>query len=222
MQLVIDLGHWLLEWATSPWGGFALFVLTFWESSFFPLPPDGLMIALMIGNLPFTFGFAAIATAGSLAGAVLGYWIGRRGGRPILNRFFAEERVLFVERQFQRRDVWAVLIGAFTPLPYKIFAIGAGAFRLNFRRFMLASMIGRAGRFFLVGLLITLFGTQIEAAIEQYFDLLAVAFFVALILGLVALRLFTRHRRPGQDQPVDPVPEQEPANVRNRNWRMDQ
>ncbi len=195
MQFISDLGHWMLDWATTPWGALALFVLAFWESCFFPLPPDGLMIALMVGNLLFTFGFAAIATAGSLLGAMLGYWIGLRGGRPILNRLVAEDRILFVERQFQRRDVWAVTIAAFTPVPYKVFAIGAGAFRLNFKHFMLASIIGRAGRFFLVGLLITAFGEQIEAAIDQYFDWLALAFVFVLVVGLIALRLFMRPRR---------------------------
>ena len=79
MQLISDLGHWVLDWADTPWGALALLVLAFWESSFFPIPPDGLMIALMVGNLPFTFGFAALATVGSLTGAMLGYWIGLRG-----------------------------------------------------------------------------------------------------------------------------------------------
>ena len=196
MQLISDLGHWVLDWADTPWGALALLVLAFWESSFFPIPPDGLMIALMVGNLPFTFGFAAIATVGSLTGAMLGYWIGLRGGRPILNRLFAEERILYVERQFQRRDVWAVSIAAFTPIPYKVFAIGAGAFRLDFKRFLLASLIGRAGRFFLVGGLITLFGDPIEAAIDGYFDVLALAFIVVLIAGIVVLRLLTRRSHP--------------------------
>jgi len=167
-------------------------VLAFWESSFFPIPPDGLLIALMVGNLPFTFGFAALATVGSLTGAMLGYWIGLRGGRPILNRLFAQDRILYVERQFQRRDVWAVSIAAFTPIPSKVFAVGAGAFRLDFKRFLLASLIGRAGRFFLVGGLITLFGDPIEAAIDEYCDVLALAFGVVLIVGIVVLRLVTR------------------------------
>lgn len=198
MPLISDLGHWMLAWADTPWGALALFVLSFWESSFFPLPPDGLMIGLMVGNMPFTFGFAAIATLGSLCGAMLGYWIGLRGGRPVLNRLFAPDRILFVERQFQRRDVWAVCIAAFTPVPYKIFAIGAGAFRLNFKRFMLASLIGRAGRFFLVGVLITAFGHQIEAVIDQYFDWVALAFVVLLIVGFIALRLFMRPSGPAR------------------------
>lgn len=196
MHLISDLGHWVLAWGDSPWGALALFVLAFWESSFFPIPPDGLLIALAAGNVPFALGFSAIATAGSLSGAMLGYWIGQRGGRPILNRLFATERIRYVEHQYQKRDIWAVTIAAFTPIPYKVFAIGAGAFQLDFRRFMLASLIGRAGRFFLVGLLITVLGQQIESAIEQYFDRLAIAFLVILLLGFVTIRLVTRPRPP--------------------------
>ena len=192
MELISDLKHWVLAWGDSPWGSLALFVLAFWESSFFPIPPDGLMIALAAGNLSFALGFSGIATAGSLLGAMLGYWIGLRGGRPVLNRFFSAKRIHYVEQQYQKRDIWAVTIAAFTPIPYKVFAIGAGAFRLNFRRFMLASLIGRGGRFFLVGILITVFGTQIETIVDDYFDVLAIAFVVMLVMGVLLIRFVTR------------------------------
>ena len=192
MELISDLKHWVLAWGDSPWGSLALFVLAFWESSFFPIPPDGLMIALAAGNLSFALGFSGIATAGSLLGAMLGYWIGLRGGRPVLNRFFSAKRIHYVEQQYQKRDIWAVTIAALTPIPYKVFAIGAGAFRLNFRRFMLASLIGRGGRFFLVGILITVFGTQIETIVDDYFDVLAIAFVVMLVMGVLVIRFVTR------------------------------
>ena len=192
MELISDLKHWVLAWGDSPWGSLALFVLAFWESSFFPIPPDGLMIALAAGNLPFALGVSGLATAGSLLGAMLGYWIGLRGGRPVLNRFFSAKRIHYVEQQYQKRDIWAVTIAAFTPIPYKVFAIGAGAFRLNFRRFMLASLIGRGGRFFLVGILITVFGTQIETIVDDYFDVLAIAFVVMLVMGVLVIRFVTR------------------------------
>jgi len=194
VDLIHDLYAWMEAWAQSPYGGLALFILAFFESSFFPLPPDALMIPLAIANVRFALGFAAITTAGSLLGAVLGYYIGLKGGRPILTRFFSEDKILFVERQYQKRDVWAVAIAGFTPIPYKIFAIGAGAFRLNFRRFMLASLVGRAGRFFLVGLLITIFGEPIQAAIDDYLDVLALGFVVLLVVGFLVIKLFVSPR----------------------------
>ncbi len=187
-------------WADSPYGGIALFVLAFCESSFFPLPPDPLMILLAVANVPFALGFAAITTAGSLLGAVLGYYIGLKGGRPILNKFFSQDKIMFVERQYQQRDVWAVAIAGFTPIPYKVFAIGAGVFRLDFRRFMLASLVGRAGRFFLVGLLITIFGEPIQAAIDEYLDVLALGFVVLLVVGFFIIRIFAKSE-PDADSP---------------------
>ena len=201
MELIHDLYAWMESWAQSPYGGLALFILAFFESSFFPLPPDALMIPLAVANVRFALGFAAITTAGSLLGAMLGYYIGLKGGRPILNRFFSEDKVLFVERQYQKRDVWAVAIAGFTPIPYKIFAIGAGAFHLNFRRFMLASLVGRAGRFFLVGLLITIFGEPIQAAIDDYLDVLALGFVVLLVVGFFVLKLLVK---PGRDADSPP------------------
>jgi len=196
VDLIHDLYAWMEAWAQSPYGGVALFVLAFFESSFFPLPPDALMIPLAVANVRFALGFAAITTAGSLLGAMLGYYIGLKGGRPLLNRFFSEDKVLFVEHQYQKRDVWAVAIAGFTPIPYKIFAIGAGAFHLNFLRVMLASLVGRAGRFFLVGLLITIFGEPIQAAIDDYLDVLALGFVVLLVVGFFAIKLLTRQRQP--------------------------
>ncbi len=187
-------------WADSPYGGIALFVLAFCESSFFPLPPDPLMILLAVANVPFALGFAAITTAGSLLGAVLGYYIGLKGGRPILNKFFSQDKIMFVERQYQQRDVWAVAIAGFTPIPYKVFAIGAGVFRLDFRRFMLASLVGRAGRFLLVGLLITIFGEPIQAAIDEYLDVLALGFVVLLVVGFFIIRIFAKSE-PDADSP---------------------
>ena len=129
---------------------------------------------------------------GSLAGAVLGYYIGLKGGRPLLNRMFDENKVRFVERHprgraiRQQRDVWAVAIAGFTPIPYKVFAIGAGVFRLDMRRFLLASAVGptfhlchrRAfrGRFFLVAGIVMIFGEAVQTAIDKYLDILTIAF----------------------------------------------
>ncbi|HJO05893.1 MAG TPA: hypothetical protein QGG37_00965, partial [Chloroflexota bacterium] len=111
---------------------------------------------------------------------------------------------MFVERQYQQRDVWAVAIAGFTPIPYKVFAIGAGVFRLDFRRFMLASLVGRAGRFFLVGLLITIFGEPIQAAIDEYLDVLALGFVVLLVVGFFIIRIFAKSEPDADSPPSTP------------------
>ena len=196
MELIHNLAEWVLAWSDTPYAGIALFVLAFIESSFFPIPPDALLIAMSAGNIGFALGFAAITTAGSLAGAVLGYYIGLKGGRPLLNRMFDERKVRFVERQYQQRDVWAVAIAGFTPIPYKVFAIGAGVFRLDMRRFLLASAVGRAGRFFLVAGIVMIFGEAVQAAIDKYLDILTIAFIGLLVVGFVAVRLLARQRHP--------------------------
>ena len=196
MELLHNLADWVLAMAETPYAGIALFAFAFAESSFFPIPPDALLIVMGAGNIPFAFWFAAITTGGSLLGAVLGYYIGLKGGRPLLDRMFDQKKIRFVERQYQRRDVWAVAIAAFTPIPYKVFAIGAGVFRLDMRRFLLASLIGRAGRFFLVAAVISIFGDAVQAAIDRYFNILAIAFMAILITGFIVVRLVTKERHP--------------------------
>ena len=196
MEIIHNLAEWVIGWGDSPFAGLALFLVSFAESSFFPIPPDALLIVLGSANISFAFGFAAITTIGSILGALLGYYIGLKGGRPLLDRMFDQRKIRFVERQYQQRDVWAVAIAGFTPIPYKVYAIGAGVFRLDLRRFMLASLAGRAGRFFLVAGLITVFGDALQTAIEQYLDILALAFVALLVAGFIVIRFITRQRDP--------------------------
>lgn len=186
----------MLAWSESPYGGLALFVLSAAESIIFPVPPDPLLIALGVGKPSFALVFAAICLAGSLVGASIGYLIGMWGGRPVVDRLFSQEKIEFVERKYQRYDVWAILIAALTPIPYKVFTVTAGMFRLHFGRFMLASLLGRGARFFAVGLLIALFGEPIKDFIDQYLDILFIVFMVLLVGGFFVIRLFTRSGKP--------------------------
>ncbi|MDE2815738.1 MAG: DedA family protein [Chloroflexota bacterium] len=192
MDLLHDLVDWVLAWSESPYGGLALFVLSAAESIIFPVPPDPLLIALGVGKPSFALVFAAICLAGSLVGASIGYLIGMWGGRPVVDRLFSQEKIEFVERKYQRYDVWAILIAALTPIPYKVFTVTAGMFRLHFGRFMLASLLGRGARFFAVGLLIALFGEPIKDFIDQYLDILFIVFMVLLVGGFFVIRLLTR------------------------------
>lgn len=178
----------MLDWAGSPYAPLALFIFAFWESSFFPIPPDPLLIAMAVANPDLALLFALIATIASVTGAMLGYWIGKRGGRPIVLRLFKEEKVRVAEGLYNKYDVWAVGAAAFTPIPFKIFTITGGVARLNFVRFIIACIAGRGGRFFAVGILVFFFGASIENAIEDYFELFTVGFLVLLVLGFFVLK----------------------------------
>lgn len=178
-----QLYDWMLSWSESSYGVLALFCLAFAESSFFPLPPDVLVIALTLGNPNQGWWYATVATIGSVLGGAFGYWIGWFGGRPLLVKCIGQDRMEFVHQYFQRYEAWAILIAGFTPIPYKIFTIGAGAFYVDFRTFMLASVVSRGGRFFLVAGAIQVLGPWVKDLIEDYFNLFSIIFIVLLLTG---------------------------------------
>ncbi len=188
MELVHDIVVWMVSWADSPYAALALFILAFWESSFFPLPPDPLLIAMAVADPARAPFYALICTVASVTGAMLGYFIGKKGGRPVVHRLFQEKRVRAAEKLYQRYDVWAVGAAAFTPIPYKVFTITAGIAELRFWPFVLVSIVGRGARFFLLGLAVYFFGPAIQNAIDQYFELLTISFLVLLVLGFVTVK----------------------------------
>ena len=186
------LYDWVLHWADTPYGGWALFLLAFSESSFFPIPPDILLIALAVGNPRKSLKYAAICTAGSVLGGAAGYLIGWQFmatmGERIVDFYGLTDKVAYIETLYRHYDAWAVGIAGFTPIPYKVFTITAGAFKINFFVFLMASMASRAARFFIVGVLIYIFGPKIQAFIDKYFNLLAVAFTVLLVGGFFLIK----------------------------------
>jgi membrane protein YqaA with SNARE-associated domain len=188
------LYDWVLHWAESPHGATALFILAFAESSFFPIPPDVLLIALAIGVPKRSFRFAAICTVGSVLGGMFGYLIGKvffeLAAIPILEFYGAMEKFDMVRAMYLKYDFWFVFVAGFTPIPYKIFTIAAGAFGMNFPMFVLASVLSRGARFFIVGGLIWKFGAAIKSFIDKYFNLLSILFFVFLVLGFVVIRMW--------------------------------
>jgi len=183
---------WVARWAQTPYGGWALFLLALAESSFFPIPPDVLLIALAVTRPRAGLKFAAICTLGSVAGGMLGYLIGWQFmasvGEKIVAFYGLADKVARIESLYHRYDAWAIGIAGFTPIPYKLFTISAGMFNVDFGVFLLASALSRAGRFFLVGGLISLFGKPIQAFIERYFDLLAIGFTILLVGGFILIK----------------------------------
>jgi membrane protein YqaA with SNARE-associated domain len=203
MDILHDLMAWTTSWANTPYGGLALFAIAFAESSFFLVPPDVLLIPLALARPSWALLFAAVATIGSTLGGILGFYIGEKGGRPLLQRFFKPDKIALVQGYYRRYDVWAIGMAGFTPIPYKLFSISAGALGLDLKRFVLASIVGRGGRFFLVGLAILIFGEPLRAFLDDYFDLAAIGFAVLFIGGFYAINLLAR-RRVRQEEQVSP------------------
>jgi len=186
------LYDWVLHWAETPYGTWALFLLSFCESSFFPIPPDVLLIALAVGIPKKSFKYALVCSAGSILGGCLGYLIGWQFmagiGEKIIAFYGLTQKIEYIKDLYTNYDAWAIGIAGFTPIPYKVFTISAGAFNINFPVFIIASTISRSARFFLVGSLIYIFGPRIQTFIDKYFNILAVAFMVLLVAGFVIIK----------------------------------
>lgn len=186
------LYDWVLHWAETPYGAWALFLLAFCESSFFPIPPDVLLIALAVAIPRKSFKYALVCSAGSVIGGCFGYLIGWQFmasvGDRIIGFYGLSSKVAYIAALYNQYDAWAVGIAGFTPIPYKVFTIAAGFFKINFSVFVLASLVSRSARFFLVGGLIYVFGPKIQGFIEKYFNILAIAFTVLLVLGFVVVK----------------------------------
>ena len=167
LGVVRGLYDWVLSLADRRYAAALLFLIAFAESSFFPVPPDVLLIALALGAPGRALGFAAICTAGSVAGGALGYALGlyvyELVGRPIIEIYGAQSAYLEVRTLYRDWDAVAIFVAGFTPLPYKVFTIAAGAFRIDFPTFLLVSAVSRGARFLLVGALIFRFGPRGQA-----------------------------------------------------------
>jgi len=190
------LYDWVLHWAETPYGTWALFLLAFCESSFFPIPPDVLLIALAVAIPKKSFKYALVCSAGSVLGGCLGYLIGWQFmagiGEKIIAFYGLTRKIEYIKDLYINYDAWAIGIAGFTPIPYKVFTISAGAFNINFPVFIIASTISRSARFFLVGSLIYIFGSRIQTFIDKYFNILAVAFTVLLVAGFVIIKYLFR------------------------------
>lgn len=186
------LYNWVLHWAETPYGPWALLALAFSESSFFPVPPDVLLIALAISIPHKSFRYAIICTAGSVAGGAFGYLLGLKlmelVGIRIINFYGLMEQFDRLKTLYHQYDVWVVATAGFTPIPYKLATITAGAVKLDFPNFMLASALSRGARFFLVAGLIYKYGEPTKAFIDKYFNILSLLFIILLVGGGLVIK----------------------------------
>ena len=190
------LYDWVIHFAHTPHGERALFGLSFAESSFFPVPPDVLLVGLAIGAPKKWFRFALFCSIASVLGGILGYVIGtylwhaigpwayaHLGGIGLTEANFAK-----FQGWYEKYDFWIVFTCGFTPLPYKVCTISAGVAAISFPGFLIASTLSRSARFFLVSGLIGWKGEKIRPVIEKYFNWFALAFMAALIGGFLIIK----------------------------------
>ncbi len=192
---------WVLKWAAHRHAAWALFLLAVAEASFFPVPPDVLLIAVCLAQPRRSLWYALIATAGSVSGGLLGYFIGWSIWQGLDTWVFGNLGFLgFTQANFHRvqelyhDNAFVALFGAaFSPVPYKVFTIAAGVFGVAIPVFVLASTLGRAGRFGLVAVMLWWFGPSIKRFIDRYLGWLTLAFVVLLVAGFVLIGTFGGH-----------------------------
>jgi membrane protein YqaA with SNARE-associated domain len=191
------LYNWVVHFADTPHGERALFVLSFAESSFFPVPPDVLLAPLTLGAPKKWFRFALSCSIASVLGGILGYFIGMflwdQIGAWVFAHLggigFTEENFTAFQDGYNKYGFWIVFTCGFTPLPYKVCTITAGVAGIFFPGFLIASALSRSARFFLVAGLFGWKGEAIRPFIEKYFNWLSLAFVILLIGGFAVLKL---------------------------------
>lgn len=192
MRLLRKTYDWVLHWSTTKYALPALAILAFAESSFFPIPPDVLLIAMAVAVPLKAFRFAAVCSAASVFGGMFGYLLGWQFmdlvGIRIVEFYHFQEQFDRIGRWYNEYNAWAVGAAGFTPLPYKVFTLAAGAFEINFPVFVLASLVSRSARFFIVAGLIYKFGAPIKIFIEKYFNILSIVFIVLLFAGFMLVK----------------------------------
>ena len=177
-----------MRWAAHRHAQWYLVGLSFAESSFFPVPPDVMLAPMALADNKKAWRYAAMTTVASVVGGMFGYligWLAFEAIEPwVVNAGYGDKYQLAVE-WFWEWGVWTILIAGFSPIPYKIFTIAAGAISMAFLPFVLASMVGRGGRFFLVAGLIVWGGPRMEQTIKKYVDWLGWAMVVLIVLFIL-------------------------------------
>lgn len=182
------LYDWVIHWAETKYGVPVMAFISFIESSIFPIPPDPLLMALGLSRPKKAILYAIICSVASVAGGLVGYLIGWTIWEIVseffLTYLFSVDAFNYVEIKYNENAFLAILGAAFTPIPYKVFTITAGVFKINLATFILASSIGRSARFLIEGSLIYFFGEKIRYFIEKYLNLLSIIFFILLLVGI--------------------------------------
>jgi len=183
---------WTLKWAGSKHSAVALFVLAFIEASFFPIPPDVLLIGILAVNARKWWYYALIATIGSVLGGAFGYLIGwglyEGIGARIVEFYNLTSTVEAIGHKYSENVFLTVFTAAFTPIPFKVITIAAGLFKINIWAMIISALAGRALRFFVIASILKIFGNRINGMVLKYFNILSLAAIVLVVLSFVAIK----------------------------------
>jgi membrane protein YqaA with SNARE-associated domain len=192
------LYQWVLGWADHPYGTWALCVISFAESSFFPIPPDVLQIALSVSKPKRSFHYATASAVSSVLGGIMGWVIGIAFWAVVGDFFltyipgFSPENFAKVQSLYEDNAFLAIVAAAFTPIPYKVFTVAAGVFDISIWTLVAASAVGRSGRFFLVATSIYFVGPRIKVYLDKYFELATLILFALVVAGFLAIKFLAR------------------------------
>lgn len=186
------LYDWVIRLSEHRYAPTALFGVSFAESSFFPLPPDLMLVPMVLAERLKAWRFALITTIGSVLGGLLGYYIGAALfdtiGKPIVELYGLTDKMDVFFENYKTYGAIIVFVAGFTPIPYKVFTIASGVAGLSLPIFIGASIISRGARFFIVAGLLYFFGETIRAFIEKYLGILTILFTLLLVAGFFAIK----------------------------------
>ena len=191
MHIFLQLYDYVLKLASHAKAKYYLFILSFAESSFFPIPPDVMLLPMCLSNPKRAWSFAFITTVGSVLGGVIGYFIGIYAFGFIEPYLYDWGYIAAYERAvvwFEEWGFWAVFIAGFSPIPYKVFTIAGGALTMPLIPFIFASIIGRGARFYLVALFVILFGKKSDELIRNHMG----KFVWGTVLFIITLLFFLK------------------------------
>jgi len=183
----------VLSWAQHPKANKFLLALSFAESSFFPIPPDVMLAPMCLAKPSKSYYFALLTTLGSVAGGVLGYLIGMYSFElvePLIAVMKYEGKFELVKRWFDEWGFWAIFIAGFSPIPYKLFTITAGMLSMVFLPFVIASIVGRGARFFLVAFLVSLGGDNLRDTLNDYIERICWAVTLLVVIGFLMVKFY--------------------------------
>ena len=192
MNILRKLYNWTIEKSGHKNASWFLAIISFTESSFFPIPPDILLIPMILAKRIKAWLYAFICTLSSVLGGVLGYAIGyffySNIGNMIVESYGFSNSFNIFEDYYKQYGILIVLGAGFTPFPFKFITIASGVFNLNIFLFIILAIVGRGLRFYIIALLLYIFGDLIRSLIDKYFNLLTILFFILLVGGILLIK----------------------------------